>query len=91
VGDPNGAGFYDIYEKPRNVIDLQLSKRILNNKGEIKATVSDLLNNKYAFYDNPSSGASYKPGEGDRINYSYKPGTTITVGFTYDFDMKKKN
>ncbi|HEX6429280.1 MAG TPA: TonB-dependent receptor [Niastella sp.] len=91
VGDPNGAGFYDIYEKPRNVIDLQLAKRILNNKAEIKATVSDLLNNKYAFYDNPSSGAGYKPGEGDRINYSYKPGTTITVGFTYDFDINKKN
>jgi hypothetical protein len=89
VGDPNGAGFYDIYEKPRNVIDLQLSKRILNNKAEVKATVSDLLNNKYAFYDNPSSKAGYNFGQGDRINYSYKPGTTITIGFTYDFDLNK--
>lgn len=90
VGDPTGAGFYAIYEKPRNVIDLQASKRILNNKGELKFTVSDILNNKYAFYDNPSSGAGYKFSEGDRINYAYTPGTTITVGFTYDFDLKKK-
>jgi hypothetical protein len=91
VGDPTGAGFSDIYEKPRNVIDLQLSKRILKNKAEVKATVSDLLNNKYAFYDNPSSKASFQPGQGDRINYSYKPGTTVTIGFTYDFDLGKKN
>jgi len=57
----------------------------------LKFTVSDILNNKYAFYDNPSSGAGYKFSEGDRINYAYTPGTTITVGFTYDFDLKKKN
>ena len=90
VGDPTGAGFYDIYEKPRNVLDLQLSKKVFNSKGEWKLTVSDLLNNKFAFYDNPSSKAGYNYAEGDRINYAYTPGTTITVGFTYDFDLKKK-
>ncbi|RYY30703.1 MAG: TonB-dependent receptor [Chitinophagaceae bacterium] len=91
VGDPTGAGFYDIYEKPRNVIDLQLSKRIMDKKGELKITVSDLLNNKYAFYDNASGKAGYDFGGGDRINYAYKPGTTITIGFTYDFDLKTRN
>ena len=90
VGDPAGAGFYDIYEKPRNVLDLQLSKKVFNKKGEWKLTVSDLLNNRFAFYDNPSSKAGYNFGQGDRINYSYSPGTTVTVGFTYDFDLKKK-
>jgi hypothetical protein len=89
VGDPIGAGFFDIYEKPRNVIDLQLSKKVLDKKGEVRLTVSDLLNNKFAFYDNPSSKAAYNVGEGDRINYSYTPGTTITLGFTYDFDLGK--
>lgn len=90
VGDPTGAGFYDIYEKPRNVIDIQLSKKILNNKGELKLTASDLLNNKYAFYDNPSAKAAYNYGQGDRINYAYTPGTTITIGFTYDIDLGSK-
>ncbi len=91
VGDPTGAGFYDIYERPRNVIDLQLSKRIMNRKGELKLTISDLLNNRYAFYDNASGKASFDMSGGDRINYAYKPGTTITVGFTYDFDLERKN
>jgi hypothetical protein len=89
VGDPTGAGFYDIYEKPRNVLDLQLSKRAFNNKAEFKLTVSDLLNNRFAFYDNPSTKAAYNYNDGDRINYAYKPGTTVTVGFLYDFDLKK--
>lgn len=89
VGDPNGAGFFDIYEKPRNLIDLQLSKRILKNAGELKLTVSDLLNNKFAFYDNPSDKAGYSFADGDRINYAYRPGTTVTVSFSYDINLKK--
>ena len=90
VGDPNGAGFYDIYERPRNLIDLQVSKKMINDKGELKLTVSDMLNNKFAFYDNPSSKAAYNFSQGDRINYSYRPGVTVTIGFTYDFDLKNK-
>jgi len=88
VGDPVGAGFYDIYEKPRNLIDLGISKKLWDNKGELKLTVSDLLNNQFAFYDNPTTKAGYDFDGGDRINYAYRPGTTITIGFTYNFDLK---
>jgi hypothetical protein len=90
VGDPTGAGFFDIYEKPRNLVDLQVSKKIFSEKGELKLTISDLLNNRYAFFDNPSSKAAYQYAQGDRINYAYRPGTTLTLGFTYDFDLKNK-
>jgi hypothetical protein len=89
VGDPKGAGFYDIYEKPRNLVDLQLSKRFLNQKAEFKITVSDLLNDPFVFYDNFSGSPGYDPSKGDRTNYGYTQGTTITVGFTYDLDLKK--
>lgn len=88
VGDPVGAGFYDIYEKPRNLVDLNISKKLWENKGELKLTVSDLLNNQFAFYDNPTTKAGYDFNGGDRINYAYRPGTTITLGFTYNFDLK---
>jgi TonB-dependent receptor len=90
VGDPAGAGFFDIYEKPRNLLDLQASRKVLAGKGEIKLTVSDLFNNQFAFYDNPSAKAGYNFSQGDRINYAYRPGTTVTVGFTYDFTLKTK-
>ncbi|HEV7332425.1 MAG TPA: carboxypeptidase regulatory-like domain-containing protein [Flavisolibacter sp.] len=91
VGDPNGAGFYDIYEKPRNLLDFQASRRVIGGKGEIKLTVSDILNNRFAFYDNPSAKAGYNFSQGDRINYAYTPGTTVTIGFTYDFSLKTKS
>jgi hypothetical protein len=90
VGDPNGSGFYDIYESPRNLVDLQAAHKLLKGKGELKLTISDLLNNKFSFYDNPSKKAGYNYNQGDRINYSYTPGTTITLGFTYDFALKSR-
>lgn len=90
VGDPNGAGFYDIYEKPRNLLDFQASRKVLNGSGELKLAVSDILNNQFAFYDNPSGKAGYSFAQGDRINYGYKQGTTVTIGFTYDFNLKTK-
>ncbi len=89
VGDPDGAGFYDIYEKSRNLLDVQVSKKVLNNAGEFKLTVSDIFNNKFAFYDNADSKPGYSYAAGDRINYAYRPGTTVTVSFSYDINFKK--
>ena len=92
VGDPPpfGAGFYDIYEAPRNVLDIQVSKKVMKKQGEVKLTVSDLINNRYLFYDNPSGKTGYSFEDGDRINFAYRPGTTISLGFTYDFKLSKK-
>ncbi len=89
VGDPPpfGAGFYDIYEAPRNLLDFQVSKKMMKDLGELKLTVSDILNNKFRFYDNPSTKAGYNFDEGDRINYAYRPGTVISLSFTYDFKL----
>ncbi len=82
----NSLGFPDIYENPRDVIDFQVSKRILNKKAEIKLSVSDLLNQKMMYYENVDTDRSYKAGT-DRIFSSFKPGSTISLGFTYDFDL----
>ncbi|HMP87076.1 MAG TPA: TonB-dependent receptor, partial [Lacibacter sp.] len=90
VGDPQGAGFFDIYENPRNLLDIQVAKKILKGNGEIKFTASDIFNNRFAFYDNPSSDKKFNTALGDRINYAYRPGSTYTIGFTYDFNLSKK-
>jgi TonB-dependent receptor len=82
-------GFPDVYERPRNQLDLQLAKRVLKNKGEIKLTWSDMLNAKYFFYENVDGKKAFK-SESDRLFYSYTPGSTVTIGFTYDFDLGKK-
>lgn len=82
-------GFPDVYERPRDQVDFQLAKKIFNKKGEIKLTWSDLLNSDYYFYENINSRKAFKNGS-DRLFYSYSPGSTITVGFTYDFEIGKK-
>jgi hypothetical protein len=79
--------FPDIYERPRHLLDFQLSKRIINKKAELKLTFSDILNNNIYLYENVGGSKEY--GGSDRMFSKYKPGSTITVGFTYDFDLKK--
>lgn len=85
----NDLGFPDVYERPRDQVDLQISKRVFDNRGEIKLTCSDLLNPAYYFYENTDTKKAFNSGA-DRLFYSFKPGTTITVGFTYDFNIGKK-
>lgn len=82
--------FPNVYERPRNQLDIQISKRVINNRGEIKLNLADLLNNAIFFYENTDNAFSYKEGV-DRMFNSFKPGSIITLGFTYDFDINKKN
>src|SRR5690606_34249850 len=70
------------WENARNVIDLQISKPVLKNRGELKLTISDLLNQPYTFYWNYDDKTGYDSGT-DRIFQQYKTGTSFTLGFTY--------
>jgi outer membrane receptor protein involved in Fe transport len=82
----NDLGFPDIYERPRNQLDVQVSRKILKKQGELKLTVGDVLNSPYYFYENVD-GKNYYKSSIDRLFNSYKPGTTFTLGFTYDFKL----
>jgi hypothetical protein len=79
-------GFPDIYENPRDVFDIQVSKKVLNKRGEVKLTLSDIFNQPYMYYENVDGPRAYKKGT-DRVFSSFKYGSTVTVGFTYDFDL----
>ena len=82
----SSLGFPDIYENPRDIIDFQISKKILKKKAEVKLSFSDILNEDFMFYENVDTKRSFKKGT-DRIFSSYRPGSTVTLGFTYDFDL----
>ena len=84
VGIEN-LGFPDVYERPRDQLDLQFGKKILKSRGELKLTWSDIINSEYYFYENINDKKAFNKGT-DRLFYSYKPGSTITIGFTYDFN-----
>ncbi|GAA3965887.1 TonB-dependent receptor [Mucilaginibacter dorajii] len=84
------TGGVDIYEKPRDVIDMQLSKALFNKHAEIKLTVSDLLAQPFVYYNNygSSSSTAYKKGE-DKVIQSRYSGFGTTLSFKYNFDFKK--
>jgi TonB-dependent receptor len=79
-----GQGFADIWEKSRNVIDLQIGQRLWKNKAEIKLTVSDLLNSPLEYYYKYGSGTDYKAGEDRKIS-STSFGRNIGIAFRYNF------
>jgi len=81
--------FPNVYERPRNQLDLQLAHKVLDGKGEVKINFADILNNAFYFYENLDSKTSFTEGI-DRMFNSYKQGSTITVGFTYDFNISRK-
>ncbi len=85
----NNLGFPDVYERPRDQVDLQIAKKVFANRGEFRLTWSDLLNPFYYFYENVNSKTSYQAAT-DRLFYSFRPGSTVTIGFTYDLTTRKK-
>ena len=51
---------YDQYENPRNVLDLQISARFLDEKLEVKFNASDLLNEDIIVYRNCAYDINYE-------------------------------
>ena len=78
--------FGDIYEKPRDLVDFQISQKVMKSKGEVRFTVGDIFNQQFATYENKDSKKSYN-ATSDRFFSTYKPGTTITLGFNYTFGL----
>ncbi len=83
VGDISaGSGSPDIYEAPRSLLDLQLTKKIIRNKGEIRLNISDLLNQKQYFYQNGDSKESFQKNK-DAYRFTRQFGTTFGLTFNY--------
>lgn len=81
----NGAG-KNVYEKPRDVMDVQVSKKLLKSRMELRLTVSDIFANAFVWYykyDVDPSKLGYQAST-DRIMNSYKYGSTTTVSLRYN-------
>lgn len=76
----------DIYEKPRDVIDFQLSKRIARH-AELKLTLSDILAQTNAWYYNfgDVKKISYNAAT-DKIFQNRFNGFTTNLSFKYNFN-----
>ena len=98
VGRPSPNSWEDIpniYEMPRNALDLAISKKI-GKKLEIKMSVKDILNEAVIFNQNINTTVdmaevtrgsvnTVKDFNRDQITKSYNPGRYFSVGLTYKF------
>lgn len=84
IADVGFAGYPDIYERARDILDFQVSKQIGKN-GELKLNVSDLFNQKTIFYQNLDDKKIYNK-KNDQVVNDVKYGANISVAYTYNFN-----
>lgn len=72
----------DIWEAPRPVLDLQLGKKLLKNKAEVRLNVANLLNNTQYFYQNADKNTGLQRDK-DPYRFTRKFGTTCSITFNY--------
>lgn len=65
--------YQDIYENPRNVLDVQLFGRFFKQKMEVKLNASDVLNDHFIRYNNSVTGAGGTVQNADPKGKSYNP------------------
>jgi TonB-dependent receptor len=84
VGDlTSGAGSPDIYEAPRALLDFQMSKKLLQNKAEVRLNISDLLNSTQYFYQNNEESKKTLQRDVDVYRFTRTIGTTFSLTFNY--------
>lgn len=74
----------DVWENPRQLFDFQLGKKLFKNKGELKLNVQDILNQNLIFHQNADGKERYDEGV-DRVRFSRRLGTNVSVSFSYNF------
>ncbi|MGB4843722.1 MAG: TonB-dependent receptor, partial [Ferruginibacter sp.] len=73
-----------IWENPRPVLDLQIAKKILKNKGEVKMNISDIINKEAVFYTDLNANKKYDTNT-DAFAIKRKYGTNFSISFGYNF------
>ncbi len=73
-----------IWENPRPVLDLQIAKKVLKTKGELKLNISDIINKQVIFYTDLNDNKKYDNNI-DAFAIKRKYGTNVSVSFGYNF------
>lgn len=77
-------GFPDTWEKARPLLDIQLSQKVMKKKGEVRLSVSDILNQTRIYYNNINADGSDSFQKGtDAFRFRRTFGTTFSLTFNY--------
>ncbi|GAB2764040.1 TonB-dependent receptor [Rhabdobacter roseus] len=74
-------GYPDIYEMPRNILDLTFSKGI-GTRWTLKGGVTDLLNQSFIFLQDGNQDGKFDR-RNDQIIQDFRPGSTVQLGISY--------
>jgi outer membrane receptor protein involved in Fe transport len=73
-----------IWENPRPVLDLQIAKKVLKSKGEVKLNIADIISKQAIFYNDLNDNKKYDLPD-DRFAIKRKYGTNVGISFSYSF------
>ncbi len=83
VGGQDGEA-PNIWENPRPILDFQITKSIMNKKGEVKLNVGDIINKTAIFYYDLNDNKKYDAAN-DNFAIKRKYGSNISLSFGYNF------
>lgn len=72
-----------IWEAPRPLLDLQIAKKLMHNKSELKLNVANLINKRANFYHDLDGNKVYNKGA-DALAISRNYGTNVSLSFSYN-------
>jgi TonB-dependent receptor len=72
-----------IWENPRPLLDFQIAKKVVKNKGEIRLNIADILNRNAYFYHDLDDNSKFKV-QRDAVAINRRYGTTFSLTFGYN-------
>lgn len=82
-GTINNDSYPPVWEAPRALVDLQLAKKIIKKKGELKLNISDLLNQTANYYHDLNNNGKFD-NSADALAIKRKYGTNVSITFNYN-------
>jgi hypothetical protein len=73
-----------VWEAPRPLLDLQIAKKFMDDKAQIKLNISDLLNQQARYYHDLNNNKQYN-SSADALALARNYGTNFSLSFSYNF------
>lgn len=73
-----------VWENPRPLLDFQIAKKIMSNKGELKLNVSDIINKQAIFYQDLNDNKKFDSNNSDAFSVKRRYGTNFSLTFSYN-------
>ncbi len=81
IFEVGNVDYADVYEAPRSLLDLQASLKVLGSRGEVKFSISDILNQNTLFYQDNNTDKRFDPGD-NRLS-TLRQGANYGLNFSY--------